>query len=315
MKKYKKILSCILVNVFFLFLIIVFFEIFTYGIDYFRFNLQHYRFGNKYNLQPYNTKIRDFRDSYFQNHRNPNYIRYPSGLNYKSSQPIILFGCSFTYGTNLAQEETFASKLSKYTRRPVYNRASGGWSLQQMVFQLKNDPDLDVIKNPKVIIYTIIPDHINRLYSRSYFNYQDSFNLIYENKDNKLIEKKPKIKALYNLYSYRFITRCFSVWKNTNKYNENFDFMKLHFKVAKMIAADKYPNAKFVILKYEYGPKSWYINTPRWKELEQDGFIIFDANELSQVDLGNEEYRLFDGHPSGNAWDKIVPPLAKKLGI
>ena len=49
-------------------------------------------------------------------------------IEYKNSEkrPIVLFGCSHTYGTNLGEKETFSYQLSNYTGRTVYNFAIPG---------------------------------------------------------------------------------------------------------------------------------------------------------------------------------------------
>lgn len=49
-------------------------------------------------------------------------------------RPIVLFGCSYTYGVLLNDDETFSAKLQNYTKRVVYNKAMSCFSLQNMLY-------------------------------------------------------------------------------------------------------------------------------------------------------------------------------------
>ena len=58
---------------------------------------------------------------------------------YKDKPSIVLFGCSFTWGSYLKENETFASVLSQYTGRTVYNRGLYGTGIPFMYFQLNDN--------------------------------------------------------------------------------------------------------------------------------------------------------------------------------
>ena len=47
-------------------------------------------------------------------------VRDPFGVNYKRN-PIVMFGCSYGFGSPLNPEQTLAYKLSEMLKRPVYN--------------------------------------------------------------------------------------------------------------------------------------------------------------------------------------------------
>lgn len=79
----------------------------------------------------YNYKLNSFN---YENEKIA--MRNPEGLNYKKL-PIILFGCSFTYGDGLNNNQTFSYKLSHLAKRPVYNRAECGWGVQHMLSNLE----------------------------------------------------------------------------------------------------------------------------------------------------------------------------------
>ena len=57
-----------------------------------------------------------------------------------SQPPILLFGCSFTFGEGVSQGEEFASILSRDLcgKRNVYNFGQSGWSLTEMLCLLQD---------------------------------------------------------------------------------------------------------------------------------------------------------------------------------
>ncbi len=89
---------------------------------------------------------------------------------------------------------------------------------------------------------------------------------------------------------------------------------------------DVYKNAKWVILLYP--PKS-HVNIKRYstddtplmdedimETLEEMGYIVLNAEDLTDKPIRNLEYRSIDGdHPNEKAWDAVVPALIKELGI
>ena len=55
--------------------------------------------------------------------------------------------------------------------------------------------------------------------------------------------------------------------------------------------------------------------TDRWKELESEGFIVYDVMKETNSDMTSSEYTVFDGHHNEKAWELITNALIKKLGL
>jgi hypothetical protein len=76
----------------------------------------------------------------------------------------IFLGCSFTFGTGLADDETFPYYFSKY--RPnfnVYNLGIDGAGANDILDDLKSFKRFsDISKNEGLVVYTAIFDHIER---------------------------------------------------------------------------------------------------------------------------------------------------------
>lgn len=251
-------------------------------------------------------------------------------INYKDSRrivnpgfekrPIILYGCSYAYGDFLDDRQTFGNKLSLQTSRPVYNFAYSGWGLQHMYFQLENENGVySQINNPEYAIYVFMGDHIHRMHYHYLGLASGGNQLGYEKKGNKLIKKVPFFIQLNRLNFLKKIEENF-IFKhytlNPSKQDENFDLMKAYFIQSKLKLSEIYPDIKFLIIKYPYPHcNQWYYSTPRWKELDQAGFIVVDLKEMLKEDLLTDEYRLPDEHPNEKAWDTIVPELIKKIKL
>jgi hypothetical protein len=75
-------------------------------------------------------------------------------------------------------------------------------------------------------------------------------------------------------------------------------------------------NFKFVILKYDEGDNSKYISSERWKELEDEGFIVLNTTDLVGRVLNQTEDLAFDNfHPAEKVWDMLIPKIVKEIGL
>lgn len=235
-------------------------------------------------------------------------------------RPIIVYGCSYAYGDFLNTKQTFGYKLSTLTSRPVYNFAGSGWGLQHMYFQLENNNNIyKQITNPQYAVYIFMGDHIHRMFYHYLGLASGGLQLGYVENNNKLIRKTPffiqinRINILKNAEE-KYLLEHYTY--NTKRQDKNFNLMKTYFIESRKKLVENYPNIKFIIVKYPYsGCNQWYYYTPRWKELEKQGFIVVDLEKILKEDLLTDEYRLPDGHPNEKAWNLIVPELVHKLAL
>ena len=83
-----------------------------------------------------------------------------------TKKPILIFGCSFANGsTFLEDKQAPAHKLSKLTKRNVYNFAMNGCGLQHMLYITQHCLEKYMTQNekPEFAIYFYIPNHLQRL--------------------------------------------------------------------------------------------------------------------------------------------------------
>lgn len=250
-------------------------------------------------------------------------FREPSGVEeYKNAKPIWLFGCSFAYGVNkqgdTPLEDSFGYILSKYTKRPVYNRAFPSWGVQHMYYQLEKGKIFDELPEPEYVIYVYIADHFRRTQKIVYDVWSDGEYLRYKIKDGKLEKINGVLIPLWKFYPVKlWLTHLeYYIRLKPENNDKNFDIIEKLFIESKKLIQQRYPNTKFIILKYDGndGFDRWSLNTPRWKELSDDGFIVIDADKLINKSLTSPEYLSNDNyHPSAKAWVDISKKLNKIL--
>ncbi len=237
-----------------------------------------------------------------------------------SKKPIVLFGCSFTEGTGLEDNQTFSFKLGELTGRPIYNRAVGGWGIQHILYQMQNNNFYKIVPKPEYIIYVYFNGHLSRMtapvcymcptcyfvfYKRKKSNNNVSFilktnNIIYNFIINKFIFWGVIKDKTYN-YLYRFKT-----YKN---YTDElfFDYLK----IIKKKQEENWKDSKFVIFFY---------SNPEDKNLLENvrklGFVTITREDFD-INFDSDEMRISktDPHPSAHFWDIVTPIIIEKLNI
>lgn len=100
-------------------------------------------------------------------------IRYNPVIN-QTDKKAMLFGCSFTYGTGIEDEETLAANLaSQDSSRNYLNFGQEGWGIQQMLINLEvranqNEFLKETITQSDIGIYFYLEDHIYRLLGKNH---------------------------------------------------------------------------------------------------------------------------------------------------
>lgn len=258
---------------------------------------------------------------WFERNGGDKLFRPPFGLEYKKS-PIWIFGCSFVHGTSMEtgdheDKDTFGSILSEKTHHPVYTRGYPSWGIQHMYYQLEKGDIFNDLPIPEYVIYVYISDHAGRMQKLVYDLWSDGAYLRYEEKNGKLVQIKPILEPLWKLNAVK-------IWLGYLGYNirhqddcrdKNFDLLKKYIISSNEILKQHNPNVKFIVLKYNGNDNfsAWFIETERWKEIEEAGITVIDADKELNVNLKDKEFLDPDNyHPNPYAWKKISDLLAKK---
>ncbi|HVO72588.1 MAG TPA: hypothetical protein VMT35_01080, partial [Ignavibacteriaceae bacterium] len=93
-------------------------------------------------------------------------LRDTPNSNEESGNCALFFGCSFTFGSGLADTSTLPYLFNQCSNRnyKVYNYGFEGYGPHQMLAIIENRlaNDIKNYKNKKVAVYSFIPEHIRR---------------------------------------------------------------------------------------------------------------------------------------------------------
>lgn len=237
----------------------------------------------------------------------------------KNLEPIVIDGCSFTYGDSIKIEETFGYKLQKMTKRKVYNYGMSGHGVQHILYRVQNMQLTDNNEEPKYFIYTYINDHLRRMLCEYNGVYHSEKRNIFAVKHNRIVPKSIKITPM----DYLKITSLWQSYRygmfNAMSYDQKFDIFELYMKELQNSLHKKFPNTKLVIVVYyptvdSHGEEA---TTDRWTELEQEGIIVIRFDSQKYSFLEDKEYisNLDNVHPNGKAWNIITPIVVKNLNL
>lgn len=86
-------------------------------------------------------------------------------------QHLLFFGCSFTYGEGVADNETFAARIAALCpTTQVHNYAYSGYGPQQMLAQLQFGHLGNGIEQPTgQLVYVLLPEHVYRAAGAPYY--------------------------------------------------------------------------------------------------------------------------------------------------
>ncbi len=320
----KKIFNLLIINLIILLCCLCISEIIIFNIAQKDYNKWLKNFNTQNPPITYSIKMKSFDETYNNELNKP--MSLPSGSHY-AKKPIILFGCSYTSGSGLSKEQKLSSKLSKYTKRPVYNRGIAGGGIQHMYYQLSREDFYKQIKEePEYIIYTYIPAyHTHRMYEYTFHLFSDDLYLRYVpnklNKDGDLIRTASYMpKYINGLYTTKklFKVKLYCTLKKDNSYHDQFTY--LLFKKSMEKAKQHYKKTNFVILCYEIGhqePNSCADKKELFSKLKKDGAIVLSTKDLvgRSFDRPEDHISKTDDHPTEKVWDILVPILSKKLKL
>ena len=195
-----------------------------------------------------------------------------------------------------------------------------------MYFLLSDKNFFNPIPTPPRIqyaVYIYIPNHLERLTTKTFPNplCLSEKLLIYKLKNNDLIINNTP-SFLYKSFIFKELVKINDDRNNIVTIENNYKKFILANEIflrSKKILEQKYPDIKFVILKYNYeNDHNVNYELPfMWDILEKEGFIILETKDLiGRKFVLNSKDTVNDGyHPSEYAWDLLLPPLIKKLNL
>lgn len=262
------------------------------------------------------TKMKDDFDLEYVNDHS---FRKPDGIdkNYKKP-PIVLFGCSFTYGYKLNDDQTISHFLSEMSKRPVYNRGHNSWGLPHLVYQLSREDFYQNVPEPEYLIYVFSKHSIQMFYDYVFQLWDTNICLRYKEKNGKLIRVENPPKFIQGSYLLKIFYRKLA----ENSYNCKFsdkdeNLAVLHFVTAKNEAQKHWKNTKYVVLFLDKITETEGFQDKLQSDLKKEGFVVLNAEDLTGFSDIPKKYRVQpdDPHPGEKYWQHLVPALIKKLNL
>lgn len=270
---------------------------------------------------------------FFSYEHSKNKLHQLQGKEY-NKKPILLFGCSVTYGNLLDENKNFSGILSKETKRPVYNFSYDGWGPAHMLKLLSEDKRLLFIKDPEYIIYTYINDHKRRIVSSQGWPYSSQLYKIYDvDKNNNLIEVPRKYPFYWRFLCVKnFQSLKERILLKNEKYVNNLLFKIFEKSVS--IFKSRYPNAKLILLLYdvkicfdnenhEISNSEDILSKEEIEKFQNMGFVVYNIEEIAEKSFCGVDYHAHCpiygdvdyNHPSTKMWEEFVPKLVEKLDM
>lgn len=275
-------------------------------------------------IESYKTNFQPQTIQYLETTKNLELRPFEENKN-NTKKPILLFGCSFTHGgVFLNNQQTVSHKLSKLTSRNVYNFGMCGCGMQHMLYIIQNRLTQYLSKDitPEYAIYFYIPNHIQRLRATIFPGvFYNGTVLHYNMKNGKLEQEKRQNSFIYRTFLAKSYLYDKDRKREANKeldIKDNFDNALAILKETKKELEARYPNIKFIIVRYQLEDDDTYREAPyMWQKLAQEGFTIINSEDLinRKFKYHSEDTNVDEYHPSEKAWDTLIPPLIKKLNM
>ena len=229
--------------------------------------------------------------------------------NTDSKNSIAIFGDLYVYGIELNDDETISHHLSKYTKKKIFNRASGNAGAQHMYYQLSCDKFYNIVKNPEYIFYFYTPRQIP-ISSIKLNNCQHD--IFYKLKNNKLIQYE-KIPFYKKSYLIAYINYCLFQTKLKHYY------FKLNEKLYEKLVVESYKQAKnhaknceFIIVLLCEPTDS--IEIRLIENFKEKGIKIFKLYNYINCTL--DKYNIKNKHkPNSLYWDEVASIIAKEFKL
>jgi hypothetical protein len=235
-----------------------------------------------------------------------------------STKSVVFFGCSFTFGVGLNDDEVMPNMVQNLVQNKykVYNFAAGGYGTHQMLASIENNMVDSIVKyEPKVFIYALIPDHINRMLDLSFFGHHTPKYVL----DSHTLEVKyaGHFDDFNNMWKSKIINS--ELYNRLRKKEANPSDVILFVKTvekSREILKAKYPNSEFHILFWDNG-KVDDIGSLMIKELKNANFPVHLVTEIvpdyfKSMDQYCVKYP-YEFHPNGKVNRKIANYIVNNI--
>jgi hypothetical protein len=236
---------------------------------------------------------------------------------------VLFFGCSFTFGYGLNDEESYPYRVAVKTggRFAVYNFGQNGWGPNQMLALLEHNFAEEVVRQPpELAVFLTIPDHLARIEGLG--PYSDRYPRYVLNSRGQAVAAGSfagRLNPLNRILKYLNMgwikaTGLFS-WSPLAGDTDQL-YLAIILSARDQIQR-RFPGCRFEVVLW--GPESWAADrwSPRMEAgLRKEGISVHRAEEfLPGVRQNLDRYRIsrMDIHPNALAADLMAGFVVHRL--
>ena len=254
---------------------------------------------------------------------------YPSGAVPKRDQFLLFFGCSYTFGEGLQDNETLPWQVAALAPGYcVYNYGCAGYGPQQMLAKIESgELSREVGERSGILVYVFIPNHVRRAigsmrvatkWGRTFPSYVLDANGELTRQGN-FTTGRPWLNAWYrriaDIDTLRFFGVDLPVWVS----DRHVAFTANIIERSEALFHQTFSDSRFYVLLYPgevspHSPGSEFSGRRIKPFLEKAGVACIDFTDL--LDMSRPEFRIKqDDHPTGEAHRRVAAALAEALRI
>jgi hypothetical protein len=229
----------------------------------------------------------------------------------------LFFGCSYTYGEGLPDDETLPHDFGEIAPRyrPYNYGFHGGGPFEALARMEHVDFDVEVPEKSGIGVYLYIDDHVRRVNNTSTVARWHSGEILYTQtadgrfvSDGSFAQARPWETWLRRFVSNQRVLRYLNVQLPLRIGSKHFDLTALALaEVARRFEA-RFPGSEFYVAIYP----GMVWSEPIGKRLVRHGVHVLDYSKLFKRDTPG--YRIAaDGHPTAAANRELAAALARDV--
>jgi hypothetical protein len=230
---------------------------------------------------------------------------------------ILFFGCSFSYGTGIRDDETspWLTGVATGYRHHIYNFSFAGWGPHQMLAALQVGQVEEVLGcEPTHVIYQSAYDHVRRVAGRSPYDPHGPRFVLRE--DGRLVragnfDDTPSFPGSWPRLGKSEILRILS--EHFEPGPRDFDRFAEVVRAARDLLVNRHPDVEFHALLWD---KRWKQDAEYWEGLQRRGIrvhFVSDAIPDLRQAAGRYAVSPHDGHPNRAANERIAAYVAREI--
>jgi hypothetical protein len=230
---------------------------------------------------------------------------------------VLFFGCSFTFGTGVGDEDTlpWLTGVASGQRHRIHNFSFGGWGPHQMLAALQSgqvDSALDC--EPTHAIYQSVHDHVRRVAGRSPWDpHGPRFVLDASGRPVRAgnFDDRPSFPRSWPLLRNSEILRILA--EDFEPGPRDYELFAEVVKASRDLLASRHPGVEFHVLLWD---KRWKQDPEYWEGLERRGLRVhFVSGLLPDLREAPERWAVspHDGHPNRAANERIAGFVAREI--